>query len=79
MLGHFANQYNVEEESEEEDDVWECEYCDRQFTTHFGCMVHEKSCRKDADPTCYRCGREGHYKPDCYASRHVNGYKLYSN
>ena len=79
MLGHFANQCNVEEESEEEDDVWECEYCDRQFTTHFGCMVHEKSCRKDAGPTCYRCGREGHYKPDCYASTHVNGYKLYSN
>ena len=25
---------------------------------------------------CYRCGRESHYSPDCYASRHVDGSRL---
>lgn len=61
----------------ESTDVWECAYCDRTFTTKFGASVHEKSCKKSIeDVTCYRCGRPGHVRPDCYASRHVKGYYL---
>ena len=64
----------------EEEEEWGCDYCDRTFKTEFGCRVHERSCKPAPSPkktgTCYRCGRAGHYSPDCYASRHVKGYDL---
>ena len=40
-----GNVIEFEESSEEEVDEWECEYCDRTFTTEFGCGIHEKSCK----------------------------------
>jgi len=74
---------NAIEYEEESDDVWCCEYCDRTFTTEFGCGVHEKSCKnKNATCStkekgaCYRCGRQGHYSPNCYATRDIKGNYL---
>lgn len=81
-----GNAIVYESDEEDEEDEWGCEYCDRTFTTAFGCGVHEKSCKqKNSRQTvqkskpsgaCYRCGHTGHYSPDCYASRHKNGYEL---
>lgn len=74
-----------EEDEDEDEEEWECEYCERRFTTAFGCGVHEKSCKEKLtikvkngkkENACYRCGNTGHYSPDCYATRHVKGYYL---
>lgn len=70
QYGHFAR--NCSEEAEE---CWECDYCERQFTTRFGCMIHEKSCAKITS-ACRRCGRDSHWVKDCYASTHIKGYAL---
>ena len=62
------------EEDEEDELEYGCDYCNRTFSTAYGCRVHERSCREK--DTCHRCGREGHYSSECYASRDVKGREL---
>ena len=72
--GHFASKCKINT-----DLVYGCDYCDREFESKYGCLVHERTCKKTASKktgACYRCGRTSHWSPDCYASTHIDGYEL---
>ena len=54
---------------EDEDDIWVCEYCDKEFETEDSCEKHAKYCKsKDkiiTIKTCFDCGKTGHYANEC--------------
>lgn len=69
--GHFAK------DCEEYYEVWSCEKCGKEFTEKDRCIYHEIHCKKYIkEIICFRCGREGHYATNCYATKHIDGYFL---
>lgn len=64
-------------------EVYECEYCGKEFETEKGASYHQrvycKSKPKPKSNTCSRCGRSGHSASNCYAKTTVGGEDLDSD
>jgi hypothetical protein len=75
-IGHWANECYANDEEM----VYCCEYCGKEFDTLKGTTYHENIyCKKKTSKSknmCFRCGREGHYATKCYAKKHINGYTI---
>ena len=79
---------NNKSKSTKQIEVFCCYYCNKEFDSLKGATCHQnlyckfknnksKSIKeKSKINICYRCGRDGHYSDDCYASKHVNGRYL---
>lgn len=88
--GHFAGQcpITVKEEPEEED-IWGCDHCDREFTSMTRAIAHERRCTsnpanfpkptKKQSGACHRCGRTSHWIADCYAKTDADGNDIESD
>ena len=78
--GHFAKFCKNKKATIEENLIWCCVYCNKQFNNKQKCECHEKTCKhnvlEDNNISCFKCGRVGHYANSCYASKHIKGYYL---
>lgn len=69
------------DEDSEEILVYCCSYCNKEFETLKGVTCHENLyCKQKNNTTtnqkCFKCGREGHFSSNCYATKHINGKPL---
>ena len=75
--GHFAKdcrgEYNNSDKQGEEDVIWCCEYCDKEFEEEDKCEYHEKYCKKknkqSSGNSCFTCGKYGHYSNNCWSNK----------
>lgn len=95
-IGHYVDdcyaetydngEYIDDSSDEEYVEIFQCNYCHKEFDTYKGAMYHENnycskknkkySSKNSNKNSCYRCGRDSHYASECFASTHKNGYYL---
>ncbi len=68
--GHFAKDC-YDDETDEEDIIWCCQYCDKEFEDENKCIYHENKCKskKSYDNSCFKCGKYGHFANNCWSNK----------
>jgi predicted GIY-YIG superfamily endonuclease len=68
----------IQRNSKMEEQVWITECCGKEFKSNIRAVAHERRCteKHSTEVVCYRCGRKGHYSPQCYARTDVDGDEL---
>ena len=56
------------------EDMYVCDYCNKEFDDEKKCVSHEKICKKNNE--CSRCHRTSHDVNDCYATIDINGKEI---
>jgi predicted GIY-YIG superfamily endonuclease len=89
--GHYAdncyaktydNAENIDDSDDEYIEVFQCNYCHKEFDTYKGATYHEnmycteKKRNYSSKKKCNKCGRDSHYTNQCFASTHKKGYNL---
>ena len=75
--GHFAKecqeQYYSSSDKSEENVIWCCEYCDKEFEDEKKCEYHERYCKKknnsNSGNSCFKCGKYGHLANNCWSNK----------
>jgi hypothetical protein len=92
--GHFASNCKVKKydtnsissdsgdsSDSEENVIWCCEYCDKEFEDEKKCEYHERYCKnkKNTSKSCFKCGKYGHFANNCFSSnKSTSSSKTYS-
>lgn len=74
--GHYVkNCRNESNDYSEEDIVWCCQYCDKEFEDENKCVYHENNCKskkikvQSYDNSCFKCGKYGHFASNCWSKK----------
>jgi hypothetical protein len=77
--GHFAKnckEFDYSNSESDENVIWCCEYCNKEFEEEEKCEYHERYCKKknnlNFNNSCFKCGKYGHFANNCWSNKSLS-------